>query len=259
MDFAAPMSGDREWPTEGEAEDDELEGSADEGLEPYPDPDSGADPAPGSDSQGDKSEQDQWRRFGWVALIILTIGVAWALTLGTILIDRSGNRTAELISLFEQSQDLRKNALRQIPKSQKERRAAIEAQRQQTRTLQAEAQAARASQAKGEAAARQALAGSGLAGARARQADAEAALAQAQANRASTQRPSLDRQLDLQRQVVSERQLDLARQVVADRQAAADRQVTLEREQTELLKEIKSAIRGLREAIKDLRPGPPGP
>ena len=39
---------------------------------------------------------------------------------------------------------MRNQALRQIPKNQEERRAALEAQRQQTRTLQAEAQAARA-------------------------------------------------------------------------------------------------------------------
>ena len=121
-------------------------------------------PAPGSGGESDedeRSEQDRWRRFGWVALIILTVGVAWALILSTILINRSGDHTAELLSLYEESQDARDQALRQIPKNQEERRAALEAQRQRTRTLQAEAQASRA---------------------------------RAQASRASIQRPSLDRQ-----------------------------------------------------------------
>ena len=88
-------------------------------------------------SEGERSEQDHWRRFGWVALAILTTGVAWALVLATILIDRSGDRTAELIALVEEGQQQRESALGQIPQSQKERRAALEAQRQQTRTLQA--------------------------------------------------------------------------------------------------------------------------
>ena len=63
---------------------------------------------------------------------------------------------------------MRNEALRQIPESQEERRAALEGQRQQTRTLQAEAQAARAG---------------------------------AQANRASIQGPSLDRQQAFERQL----------------------------------------------------------
>ena len=128
-----------------------------QGRIPHPDPAKRGE-------KSERSEQDRWRRFGWVALIILTAGVAWALILSTILINRSGDRTAEVISLFEESQDVRNEALRQIPKNQEERRAALEAQRQQTRTLQAEAQAARA---------------------------------RAQASRASIQRPSLDRQLRL--------------------------------------------------------------
>jgi hypothetical protein len=277
--ITATMSDDREWQPEDETGaggverpadedvqpvDEDVEPAdedvqpvdqdvepADEDVEPYPLEGARAAPAPGSGSQrgrgGETSEQDRWRRFGWVALIILTIGVAWALILSTILIDRSGDRTADLISLFEQSQEARNSALGQVPLSQEERRAAIEGQRQQTRTAQAEAQAARANQAQGQAAARQAQAGAGLAGARSRQADAEAALAQAQANRASTQPSSLERQLALDRQVSLDAQVALARQAALDQQ------------QIDLLKKLNASVRALREAIKDLRPGPPGP
>ena len=173
----------------------------------------------------------------------LTAGVAWALVLSTILINRSGDRTAELISLVEEGQQTRESALGQIPQSQEERRAALEAQRQQTRSFQAEAGAARASQAKEEAAARQALAGIALAQARSRQADAEAILAQAQAGRPSFETPSLtieppSRSISLERQ-----QIDLQKRL----------NTAIE----DLRKQLNAAIEDLREAIEDIRPGRP--
>ena len=84
------MSADREWLPDGESEDEEAGGSAYEDDEPYPAEDAGDDPASGRDAKGERSEQDRWRRFGWVALIILTTGVAWALILSSILVNRSG-------------------------------------------------------------------------------------------------------------------------------------------------------------------------
>ena len=60
--------------------------------------------ANGQPSDGDvRSEQDKWRRWAWAALVVLVIGVAWALALSTILLNRSGDNTAELIALFEKS------------------------------------------------------------------------------------------------------------------------------------------------------------
>ena len=244
------MSTDREFRPEAETggEGEGIGRPGDEDVEQYPAEGSG-DYAEGSESDvedsdedvedsdedvedsdedddGDRrSEQDQWRRFGWVALAITTTGVAWALVLATILINRSGDRTAELISLFEEGQQERTAALGQIPQSQEQRQAALESQLAQTRAFQADARAARASQAKDEAAARQALADSAMAQARARQADAQAALAQAQANRANAAQPSLS--------------------------------ISLERQQIELQEQLKKALNDLRAAIEELRPGRP--
>ena len=232
------MSADREWPPDGETEGEEVEGSAYGDAEPYPGDDLRAAPAPGSGGQSDRkkperSEQDRWRRFGWVALIILTAGVAWALILSTILINRSGDHTAQLLSLYADSQDARDQALRQIPKNQEERRAALEAQRQRTRTLQAAAEESRA---------------------------------RAQASRAGIGRPSSGLQPALDRQLAFDRQLALNPQVAVNRQQALNRQLNrqlavnqqllLNRQQTDLLKQFRAAMRALREAIKDLRPRP---
>ena len=224
------MSGDREsW------QEPDDESSAYVGADPDLVDGSGADvkkdetPEPGHRSRRKfrRSEQAQWRWFGWVALIILTTGVAWALILATHLVNSSGDRTAALIEELEEGQQNREAALGQVPQSQKERRALIESQRAETRRIQAEAQAARASQAKDEAAARQALAGIGLAQARARQADAQAILAQAQANRANAEQPSLS--------------------------------ISLERQQIDLQNRLSQAIEDLRDALQDLRPGRPRP
>ena len=246
---------------DGVDEGEEVERSAyeddEEDVEPYS-ADGGVTPAPESGRLGRqsgrrsvRSEQGPWRRFAWVALIILTAGVAWALILSTILINRSGDRTAELISLFEAGQQQRGGAVGQIPQNQAARRAALEAQLQQTRTLRAEAGAAKAKQAADQAAARQAIASAGLAGARSRQADAEAGLAETLTNRASIEPPSRERP------ALTPPSLTLDPSLTFDPSVNVERpSLDLERKQLELLKKLQTAIQELRQAIEDLRPRP---
>ena len=143
-----------------------------------------------------QNEQDKWRRLALTALIIVTVGGGWALVLVTILVDRSGDRTAELISLFEAGQQQRQGALGGVQQSQKERQAALETQQQQSQMLRAQELAALADQARGNAETRQALANAALATSRARQAEAEAALAQAQSE--ETQARTVDRRTPAQ-------------------------------------------------------------
>ena len=85
--------------------------------------------------EGRRSEQDKWRRWAWAALVVLVVGVAWALTLSTILLNRSGDNTAELISLFEQSQERRQAALEQSSQSEEARRAALDTTIAESRTF----------------------------------------------------------------------------------------------------------------------------
>ena len=97
----------------------------------------------GEDDEGDqgseRSEQDQWRRFGWVVFghphYRRCRGPG---RMPIILINRSRDRTAELISLFEEGQQQRTAALGQIPQSQEPRQAALESQSAQTRAFQAD-------------------------------------------------------------------------------------------------------------------------
>ena len=137
-------------------------------------------PATASADRG-RSEQHRWRRWAWWALIIATVGGGWVLVLATIFIARSGDRTAELISLFEAGQQQREAASGGAQESQEERQAALKAQQQQSQTFRAQELAALADQAKSNAEARLALANAALAESRIDQADAEAALAQVQA------------------------------------------------------------------------------
>ena len=62
----------------------------------------------------ERTEHDKWRRWAWAALVFSVLGVVWALTLYTILLNRSGDNTAELIALFEESQERRDALARQI-------------------------------------------------------------------------------------------------------------------------------------------------
>ena len=71
--------------------------------------------------RGDKverTEHDKWRRWAWAALVFSILGVIWGLTLSTILLNRSGDNTAELISLFEESQERRDALARQSAQNQ---------------------------------------------------------------------------------------------------------------------------------------------
>ncbi|HXV53982.1 MAG TPA: hypothetical protein VD765_12220 [Solirubrobacterales bacterium] len=133
------------------------------------------------------SEQHKWRSWAWWALIITTVGVGWALVLATVFVVRNGDRTEELLALVAEGQQQREGTSGDIQQNQKERQAALKAERQHTQTLRAQELSALADQARSNAEARQALADAALAGSRvdqadseARQADAEAALAQAQ-------------------------------------------------------------------------------
>jgi hypothetical protein len=208
-----------------------------------------------------RSEHDKWRRWAWAALVVLVIGVAWALTLYTILLDRSGDNTAELIALFEEGQQRREAAAGQTSQSQEARRAALEATQAEAQTFRAQTQAARASEAENNASARRALAQAALAGARTNQANAEAARAQDEADSANRQAPSpsgiqrtidrnldlqLDRNTDLQRTL--ERNIDLLRTLETN----IGLQGTLDRNR-ELQRTLTETIEALREAIKDLR------
>ena len=146
----------------------------DEGFdEPYPEdePDGdelGPDDFEDSDKkeQADKPEdeekqhtdQDRWRRVASVAVISLIVGVGWALTLSTILLSRSGDRTAELISLFESGQEAREAgqeareaALARLPESQAERRATIEGLQEQSQLFKAQELSAFAEQSESNA------------------------------------------------------------------------------------------------------------
>ena len=162
----------------------------DQGL-PYPDdtpPAAAARPKypgarqpPRRTGSGDEpTQQDRWRRLGWVAVIALILGVVWGLTLGTILIKQSGDHTSELISLFKSGQQSRQTFVEQIPQSHAERAAQLEADRSQAQMFKQQALAAITSQAENNAQIRQALGFTALASAQARQADAEASAAQVQ-------------------------------------------------------------------------------
>ena len=257
-------------PPTGDAEDsDDLTAPPDDSGRDYDDTDfdsNGTEGEPPNSEEHGRSDQDKWRRWAWAALVVLVLGVAWALTLSTILLNRSGDNTAELISLFEESQERREAALRQTSQSQEARRAALDATQAESQTFRAQSQAALASQAESNASARRALAQEALAGARINQADKQAALAEAQANRANRQAPSpsgmqrsldrtrdlqrtLDRNLDLQRTL--ERNIDLLRTL--ERSIDLQRTVDTTRDLQERLKE---AIDALRQAISDLRPRP---
>ena len=170
---AAPGPAPFDEPPEDVEPDDELQP---EDLDDDPrysaDRDEGAEPP---------SEQHRWRRLAFVALIIATVGVGWALILGTIFIARSGDRTAELLALFESGQEQREAAFGGLQPSQEERQAALEAQQAQSQMFRAKELAALADESQSNADERLALANAALAGSRANEADSGAALAQAQA------------------------------------------------------------------------------
>ena len=263
-----PTHSQDDGPTGDREDSDDLTAPPDDSGRGYDDTDfdsDGAEGEPPNSEEDGRSEHDKWRRWAWAALVVLVIGVAWALTLSTILLNRSGDNTAELISLFEESQERREAALRQSSQSEEARRAALDTTIAESRTFRAQAQAARASQAERNASARRALAQGALAGARTNQANTEAALAQARADRASREAPSpsgvqrsLDRTLDLQRtstdldlQRTLERNIDLLRTLERN----VDLQRTLDRNR-ELQRRLNETIRELREVIRDLRSRP---
>ncbi len=189
------------FPSDGEEEetetgDDLVEPTDEEShfAEPLDDYEPRAEGPSGPDDDhgngGERSDQDKWRRFGWAALIILTIGVGWALILSTILINRSGDRTAELISLFEQGQQQRGAIPAEASQNQQTRRATLAAQREQAELYRTQQATERASAFQSNTQARQNIANTALADAQTRQANNLAALASIQAQTAQ-------RQLDL--------------------------------------------------------------
>ena len=261
-----PRDSQDDGPTGAGEDSDDLTAPPGDSGRDYDDTDfdsDGTEGEPPNSEEDGRSEHDKWRRWAWAALVVLVIGVAWALTLSTILLNRSGDNTAELIALFEESQERRETALRQTSQNQEARRAALDATQAESQNFRAQGQAALASQAESNASARRALAQEALAGARINQADKQAALAEAQANRANRQAPSpsdmqrslertldlqraLDRNLDLQRTL--ERNIDLLRTLERN----VDLQRTLERSR-DLQRRLNETIRALREAISDLR------
>ena len=127
-----------------------------------------------------RSEQHNWRRWAWWALIIATVGFGWALVLATVFIVRSGDRTAALVSLVEEGQQQRQAASEGAQQSGDEREAALESQQQESQTFRAQELAALADQSKGNAEARQALAEAALAESRANTVNSETQTADAQ-------------------------------------------------------------------------------
>ena len=282
-------------PPTGDAEDsDDLKAPPEDSGRDYDDTDfdsNGTEGEPPNSEEHGRSEHDKWRRWAWAALVVLVLGVAWALTLSTILLNRSGDNTAELISLFEESQERRDALARQTAQNQAEKQAALKATQAESQAFRSQSQAARASEAESNASARRALAEATLAGARTRQAfrarsqaarasesesnaSARRALAQAtlagartqQAARADRGAPSvpelqrsLDRTIELQRaldrnadlQGTLERNIDLLRTL--ERSIDLQRTVDTTRD---LQARLREAIDALRQAISDLRPRP---
>ena len=175
--------------------------------------------AKSTDDGEQRTDQDRWRRVAWVTVISLILGVAWALTLSTILLNRSGDRTAELISLFESGQEERTATLARLPESQAERRATIEGLQEQSQLFKAQTLSAFADQSESNAGSRQAI--------------ASAALAEIQRRKALTS--SAERTL-LTEQIGT----------IADLQSSIDR----------LRTSLTESMRKLRESIKDLGPRP---
>ena len=196
------------------------------------------DPATAWEDRG-RSEQHNWRRWAWWALIIATVGGGWVLVLATIFVVRSGDRTAELISLFEEGQQQRQAASGGVQQSQEERQAALKTQQQQSQTFRAQELAALADQAKSNAEARRALADAALAASRVDQADSEARQADAEAALAQVQTEAQARRAN--------------RQPAAQPAAGSDRQL-----QADALGTLAVAIEALRAAIKQVGNGGPG-
>ena len=222
-----------------DSEDDPADGTesgdvADEEEldEPYPEdePDDAdiaayeeRDSKAGADTQEDRgkrrTDQDRWRRVAWIAVISAIIGVGWALTLSTILLSRSGDRTEELISLFESGQEAREAALARIPESGAERRATIEGLQEQSQLFKAQELSSFAEQSESNANAREAVANEALANAQRRQASVETLVLGA---------------------------LTAQAKAIADLQGSVD----------QLRTSLTQAIKKLQEAIKDLGPRP---
>ena len=203
----------------------------------------------------ERTEHDKWRRWAWAALVFSILGVIWGLTLSTILLNRSGDNTAELIALFEESQERRDALARQSAQNQAEKQAALKATQAESQAFRAQSQAARASEAESNASARRAQAQATLAGARTQQAErADRALPSP-----SDAQRSLDRTIDLQRtldrnadlQGTLERNIDLLRTL--ERSIDLQRTVDTTRD---LQKRLKETIDALRQAISDLGPRP---
>ncbi len=165
---------DEPYPAD-ELDDDEL-GSAD--VAAYEESDGEADVDEPKDTGERHTDQDKWRRVAWIAVISAIIGVGWALTLSTILLNRSGDRTAELISLFESGQEAREAG--QGAGSRPRRDPAepggttsqpLKALQEQSQLFKAQALSAFADQSESNANSRQAIANAALADAKARKAN----------------------------------------------------------------------------------------
>ena len=204
----------------------------------------------------ERTDQDRWRSWAWAALVVVVLGVAWALVLGTILLNRSGDNTAQLISLFEESQKRRDAIADQSAQNQDEKQAALKATQAESQAYRAQSQAARARVAESNASARRALAQTSLAGARTQQAErADRALpspngAQRSLDRTIELQQRLDKNADLQRTL--ERNIDLLRALERsiDLQRTVDRTRGLQRTLSELIGALRQAISELRGAVE---------
>ena len=213
----------------------------------------------------ERTEHDKWRRWAWAALVFSVLGVIWGLTLSTILLDRSGDNTAELIGLFEESQERRDALARQTAQNQAEKQAALKATQAESQAFRARSQAARASGAESNASARRAQAQAALAGARTQQVERTGrelpspSGVQRSLDRTIDLQQSLDRTADLQRtldrnadlQRTLERNIDLLRTL----ERSIDLQRTVDRTR-DLQTRLKEAVDALRQAISELRPRP---
>ncbi len=218
-DVADDEGFDEPYP-EDEPDGDEL------GPDDFEDSDNEEQAAKPEDEEKQHTDQDRWRRVAWVAVISLIVGVGWALTLSTILLSRSGDRTAELISLFESGQEAREAgqeareaALARLPESQAERRATIEGLQEQSQLFKAQELSAFADQSESNANARQAVANEALANAQRRQASVETLVFSV---------------------------LPAQAQAIADLRGSVD----------QLRTSLTQAIKKLQQAIKDLGPRP---
>lgn len=69
------------------------------------------------------SEEAKWRRLHYITLALATVAVAWALTLGSILLVRSGHTVDKVLGLVENGQQQRRETVEHAQQTAAEREA----------------------------------------------------------------------------------------------------------------------------------------